>query len=468
MGLALNSICVSVFLGAALFIWYRQGSRKRSFFVSQAHLTCDPGGKNTGFNNVVSFITFSNSVPVLDLQNQILSCFIKEEMSFLRRLSIVDDMLVWEDAPSGWIPEDNVKIMYEGVKECEIEIIASSTLSSPISFEKPCWELVLFAEILDARGESSVGALFKYHHALADGSTMLERMLNRAIPANSTQSISEIMPVSRSLRNAHTSNLGWISCIASVLSLLTMRPDPAGMYRSRSLRNPDHKINVAFSSEAVCLSDVKLIAKKGEGERVSVNDVLTAIISQAFRAFQSNKSKDPPRDIRSVIWVSVPVPRTNDCGNAGLGFGYCKLPISIDNPKRCLEEVHRRLSTMKKSCQALVINRVLHLIGSIPISIGKKLAKLSADMASVSISNMAGPTAPIIWPVSSVGGQGSVKSIYFATSPPFHFGPLVSVMSYCGKFHISISARADLFSRSDLREILSEVSNAARKLLYSI
>ena len=119
-----------------------------------------------------------------------------------------------------------------------------------------------------------------------------------------------------------------------------------------------------------------------------------------------------------------------------------------------------------------MINSALKLIGALPVNVGKAISAKTADIASVSMSNLPGPSCPVYWPV---GGQdedtskiGLVASVHFATSPPFHFGPLLSVISYCGTFYVSVSARDELLSQSDLEWITGPgMREAADQLLAS-
>jgi len=121
-------------------------------------------------------------------------------------------------------------------------------------------------------------------------------------------------------------------------------------------------------------------------------------------------------------------------------------------------KTHSQLSEIKRSPEPLIINTALALIGSLPTWLGKLIAPLTADAASVSFSNMMGPTEKVYWPVTpgaATHDYGVIESIFFATSPPFHYGPLVSILSYDGIFFSTISARADMFSHEELIKILN-------------
>jgi hypothetical protein len=221
------------------------------------------------------------------------------------------------------------------------------------------------------------------------------------------------------------------------------------------------------------------------GTHYSLNDVLVSALSIAMRDFDSSERKTTRiQDATSVIWVSLP--RSADVeklegGNGGLGFASCALPLSVGTSDCVLDTVcktHERLGALKASEEPLVINMALYLIGRLPVWLGKRISALAADKASVSISNMAGPTSKLVWPIpppdarsnrTAYPGSGVVDSVYFATSPPFHYGPLFSLLTYHGNIYISVSARAELFSQQELVKLVKfYLLNAVIKMETSI
>ena len=458
MCLAQISICFVVILLCRFLLkkWRWGIPAGETCSVSQSHLTCDSGSSNEGVNCVVAVMTFTTAFPSITLRTSIVRNLVLKEKSLRKRLCVVEDMLSWVDVDPGWNPEDNFRILDEPMSESDLGGIAGSVLTAPISFERPCWEMTIIGNLKSISGEPISAVLFKYHHALADGSTMLAKLLARATCLDASQSITSLLPAPRIVRE-HSREMKLISIFQSLFSLLSMRPDSPGLFRARTLRAPGAKINVSLSSGMMTVAEAKRIAENC-GKEYSVNDVLTAVFARAFRHFQLKRSPSV-QDIKSVVWVSVKKPRKEDWGNSGLAFGYCQLALSAVDPLECLKQSHNRLCRLKTSADAVVINRALNVIGKVPVWFGKIIARNTANMASVSMSNLAGPMAPVVWPVdagepATSSCAGEIKSIHFVTSPPFQFGPLVSVISYNGKFFMSVSAREDLLSQSDLDEIM--------------
>ena len=93
------------------------------------------------------------------------------------------------------------------------------------------------------------------------------------------------------------------------------------------------------------------------------------------------------------------------------------------------------------------------------------MAGISADKASMSMSNLVGPRERVCWPTSDSGSGWEVQSVYFATSPPFRFGPLISIISYDNVFCVSMAARSDMLSAKELHRIVdTELVNAVVQL----
>ena len=437
--------------------------------VSRAHLTCDPGDYRYGYNAVVAIINFANQVAAEVFIEQFLGAIVENEMCFRLKMRFEGDCMSWAPADSTWIPNKNI-IIHEVIRRDSLQDLAGTIISSPLDLGKPAWELHFVESVIESDGvDPTSSVILKYHHAMADGFTMIQRMVGRIRALDASKSLADLFPHSRPVRSNSISlpRKVW-AFLASTVSILRMKADPPGLLRSLTQRKPGEPINVSFS-DLLSLEAVKRIAldasRKLVSGRVTVNDVLTSIITRALRLYALRNSAFDPQDITSVVWVSLnkDIQVEEEWDNANLGFAYVKLPLSKDDPWDCVTTCHQRLHELKSSTAPVVINTTLRLLGSLPISLSKQVSKATADVASVSMSNLIGPNAPVYWPVSegNTAGSGLVDSVYFATSPPFRFGPLVSIMSYCGTFYLSISARDSLLSKKDLDWITCEAIKLA-------
>ena len=456
--LAVWAISISIVMIIAL---KRRWNIESPCNVSRSHLTCDPGDESSGYNTVVAVVNFAGPVSLTEFWEKFLHAIVLKEARFRERMVFVDGFMRWTPAFPSWRPEDNLSVL-KSIRRNSIDSLAASMLSRPLDLSRPCWELQ-FIEKVEGTADADVtsAVIFKYHHAMADGFTMIQKMSSRIRAFDASKSLSELFPPAPMKNGSKTAMAGIseiLNFLQSAWTILRMQPDAQGPFRAVNQRTAGEKINIAFS-ESISLEEVKRIARLGSEKlelgRISVNDVITAIVTRALRSFYLESAPmSTPADLRTVVWVSLnkDMDSSSSWDNANLGFSYITLPVSEKDPWVALGSCHKSLNELKSSAGPLVINTTLRMLGSLPTKIGKRIAKQTADIASASLSNLIGPSAPVYWPVdnSDVTGSGLVDSVFFATSPPFRFGPLVSVISYCGTLYLSVSARDSLLTKQDL------------------
>jgi hypothetical protein len=83
------------------------------------------------------------------------------------------------------------------------------------------------------------------------------------------------------------------------------------------------------------------------------------------------------------------------------------------------------------------------------------------DKMSASISNFPGPVQKIRIPVApdngvnrTLEGVGTVRDAFFFVAPPFKYGPYVTIVSYCGKMYLALSAAEKLMSQKLVEELV--------------
>jgi hypothetical protein len=473
-------VLISWFLKAALPRRIRSQGSRQSCAVSRAQLTCDAGDSTAGYNSVVAVVKFAGPVSAPSFIRQFRSCVVEREKLFRMCMAFHGGNMEWYPANSSWTPSDNFEVISK-MNDSALSDLAATALASPIELAAPCWRIFFIEKVVNTGAEDFTSAVvFKYHHSMADGFTMIQKMATLIRPIDASRPLTELFPPSHKPekpRGLISSAAAAWQFLKSTIEILGMSPDAPGSFRSELDRRPGEPLVVSFSGN-IKLEQIKKIASRGSEKprsgRISINDVITAVISRAFRSFHIKKGEgDPNEDLTSVVWVSLNknMEKPQNWNNSNLGFAYVKLPLTCEKVDDCLSESHHRLVALKSSAGALVINTALRILGSLPLSIGKKVAKATADIASVSMSNLIGPNAPVYWPASGsdIEGAGLVDSIYFATSPPFRFGPLVSVISYCGTLYFSISAREGLLSKDDLDWITQVgISNAVDELASSL
>ncbi len=124
--------------------------------------------------------------------------------------------------------------------------------------------------------------------------------------------------------------------VQSTLKLLLMSPDPAGPLRPASPRTLTDKISVGMAEIPLSVTELKSIAKSadellhkshGIQGKLTLNDLVVAAVTMAFRAIAPTQSSD----VISAIWVGLnrksvverPPNRDDDWGNQNLGVDCC-------------------------------------------------------------------------------------------------------------------------------------------------
>lgn len=457
--------------------------------VSRAHLTCDPGNEIAGYNSVLATINFGTEVSSVDFFERFVSSVGADVPGSIwrNRMRFVDGRMSWEEVGI-WIPHEHLRVYSDIIPSGDVETIVSELMGSPLRLDRPCWEII-FLERVRENDRIFSTCILKYHHAMADGFTMLRHMLLRSYPVEfyPRRTGLDALPGVKKRSIKHRSYT-LSSIFRSVFSVIARQSDNPSTFRASSSRYPGEQIHVAFSDmEGVTVERLKGITqslRQNFQMQYTINDVLVAALTIAMRDFAlSGRGTVCHGDLSAVVWVSLPQNENMEdlqCGNSGLGFATCALPLRIpknDYLLETLKETQKRLAALKSSPEPVVINRALFLIGMLPVCLGKRISAIAADKASVSISNMAGPLEKLVWPVpppSKRGsnvypGSGIVDSVYFATSPPFRYGPLFSLLTYHGKVFVSVSARAELFSRLETSQLVNQyLLNAIIKMETSL
>jgi diacylglycerol O-acyltransferase / wax synthase len=444
---------------------------KKACGVSRAHLTCDPGDVSSGYNCVVAVLRFRDVLSGPDFRELFMSSVVQPAAASIltHRMSFEGGKMRWEPMGTDWDPESHIRIV-DSIS-CDLETRVSELMTTPLDLTRPCWE-VEFIESISRDSPASV-CVMKYHHCLADGFTMVQQMLARMEPVSSdSRPVIELIPSKRAITVATPSIWNRLGAFWSILKstgkLLFIRRDPPGVFRSAVFRTENEPIHVGLSDfGGIRVTELKKIATESAIPSISINDVILTILSLSLGSF-AEKSTKSISDVTTVIWVSLAreftaSPSPDKWDNTDLGFAYCKLPLSISEPKSCLKVVHERLDKLKGSMEPFVINTALRTIGKLPIGIGKVVAPMTADCASLSVSNIAGPTEQVRWPS---GKGGVVDTIHFATSPPFRYGLLVSVITYNDNVYMTLSARGSMLTSADLTEIANKhIRSSFEKLI---
>ncbi|TSC33608.1 WS/DGAT domain-containing protein [Corallococcus sp. Z5C101001] len=217
---------------------------------------------------------------------------------------------------------------------------------------------------------------------------------------------------------------------AAALGKLLVQPsDP-----SSPLRGPLGLRKVAAWSEPLPLERVKAVGRNLGG---TVNDVLLTAVTGALRRYLSSLEA-PLEDVHALVPVNLrpldaPVPR--ELGNR-FGVVFLRLPIHLEDPRRRLREVAKRMEALKRSPEAVVTSSALELLGRTPAAVERVAVDVMGSKASLVATNVPGPRQPV-----SLAGT-RLEGLTFWVPQAGHVGLGISLFSYAGQVTVGVASDA--------------------------
>ncbi|KAK7266775.1 hypothetical protein RIF29_19430 [Crotalaria pallida] len=351
---------------------------------------------------------------------------------------------------------------------------------------RPLWEI----HIIKYPTSSGAGTLvFKLHHALGDGYSLmgallscLQRADNPSLPLTlpkssqlpqlsifNTKTIFKRLPSIFSFAFHTISDFGW-----SILKSSLVEDDQTPI-RSRE---EDIKLrHVDISSVSFCLDHIKEV-KSILG--VSLNDVIAGLIFFGLRLYmqeinlKSSKAQSTAlvllnaRNIKGYKSVKEMVDNTNKGASWGNRFAFLHVPIPelsdarFENPLEFILEAHKEI-TRKKNSLATPLTGML-------LSMMKKLRgpEAAARYVHSTLRNSSTTISNIIGPVEQMSlANHPVKGLYFmVVGPPESL--TITIMSYMGKLRIAFGMEKGFIDKQKIKSCMENsfetIIIAARKI----
>lgn len=300
--------------------------------------------------------------------------------------------------------------------ESQLRELAGRIMSQSLDLTRPLWEMWLVEGLADGRW----ALLNKSHHALMDGisgtdlmGVVLDRRKETKPPAASTwqprPEPSAARLISSALGDTARVPLRQTANVALALATPThllrdLAAEVGGLAAlgRRAIRwetvldgpiGPHRSWGWARSN----LRDVKAVKNALGG---TVNDVVLAVISGAFRTFLLERGEQlDGRTIRTMVPVSMRQPgATNALGNQ-LSAVFADLPVGMADPVERLRSVTGQLSGLKAHGMAMGVETMLDATELFPPTLFALGARMSARLPQRSVStvttNVPGPQTPL-------------------------------------------------------------------------
>ena len=366
-------------------------------------------------------------------------------------------------------------------------IQASRLHARPLDRARPLWEFYIIEGLDNVEGypPGCFAVLSKMHHAAIDGASGVEiaaaihdlspdykiKASGKAIPKDRTPTATELIWRSQ-INNIKTPLRVFEVAKNTVPSFAKLVAGLARGKLSRVTDIPRTRFNTNVSPHRVfdavefSLSDIKDIKDAVPG--VTVNDVALAICGGGLRKYLQSKNELPERSLAAMAPVNI---RTKDQqGQAGNQVSQLTVQVrsDIEDAVERLIAVNAGTSQAKELNSAIGAKTMTDYTQFIPSTLTASAAKLSSRLALANrikpsyncvITNVPGPQVPLFY-------TGAKMLSNFGLGPAIDgMGLFHALLSYCGKFNISINACREMmpdpaFYADCLRESYKELYKA--------
>ena len=233
---------------------------------------------------------------------------------------------------------------------------------------------------------------------------------------------------------------------------LALPEDPRSIFKGKlGVRK-----RVAWSAP-IPLDEVKTLGKILD---CTVNDVLIAAVTGAFRSYMLSRGESPPpgSEIRATVPVNLrPLEHARELGNH-FGLVFLALPLGVSNPLERVYRVNERMTELKASKQATVAFGLLAALGMGPSALQKPALDLLSEKATLVLTNVPGPAQTLYL------AGGRVRDMMFWVPQSGNIGLGVSILSYDGKVFFGLIADRKLVPEPE--QIIQGFRPELDKLMY--
>jgi len=288
--------------------------------------------------------------------------------------------------------------------------LAGQVMSTPLSRDRPLWELWVADRLDDGR----IGIVGKAHHCMVDGIAAVELAAllfdpDPVAPPDgpddwapaSAPSTGELMLGGMLDRARDQVRLaGHSARIALSPGRLLAGAERAGRALGHSLSRtvPDRTLNEPISPYRRLgtlprgMDELRRV-KRAFG--VTVNDVVLAVAAGGVRRYLERRG-ERPRPLKAMVPVNVRVGGGSDLGNR-IAFLFMELPCDEPDPVSRLAGIHLATRERKAAGEPEGAGTVLELASYAPSPVQRALSRLVASPRTfnVVVSNIPGPVAQL-------------------------------------------------------------------------
>lgn len=369
----------------------------------------------------------------------------------------------------------------------ELEILVSDLASTPLDPSHPLWQFHVVENYVDGPA-----IIARIHHCIADGIALVQVFLSLTDPtregrpsarepdtwkqrrAREAKVFQRLLDPARDglemaahlgqrlveeggkiIQNpavASTYAAEASEIVRELVHSLTLENDPVTRFKGQL----GTRKRVAWA-DPLPLGEVKAVSK---AFGCTVNDVLIAAVTGAFRQYMISVGDDPESlpDIRATVPVNLrPLEHAQELGNH-FGLVFLSLPLSVDNPLERLYAVNDRMNELKSSKQAAVTLGFLAALGIGPSAVQKPVLDILSQKATAVLTNVPGPQQPLYLAGSRM------KEMMFWVPQNGSVGLGISILSYNNKVFFGLISDYRLLPEPSA--VISRFKTEFEKLLY--
>lgn len=368
--------------------------------------------------------------------------------------------VVEKDGACTWVEDDELHLGYHvqvrslgaDASDAELRAAIAAELERGLDRALPLWRVTLFP-----RDHGRVTVLFRAHHAVGDGVSLMQLLpsMNGAV-----------VPVPHDEADAASPPHGPLGGLIQRLTSMNGVLEHLGEVIADDLKHPDHlaaqvgdaRRTLAAIARVVALpddnptpfraplsgrravawtGDLSFAALKGlaRAQGVTLNDILLAALAGAFG--QVLRADGGRVSEQQNLRVSVPVNlRANGDGQLGNRFGLVllDLPVGLEGWHARLDVINERMAALKKSPEARAVFGALAAAGHLPSAAERYLVNFVGGKAAAVVSNLPGPRRAV-----TIGGA-RLSNLVFWPPQAARVGIGVSFLSYANRVTVGISA----------------------------
>jgi diacylglycerol O-acyltransferase / wax synthase len=360
--------------------------------------------------------------------------------------------VAWEDDPRFELEHHfhRLTLPAPGDHAALLELVGD-LMGKPLGYDKPLWKMYL----VEGYG-SGCAIVYRVHHCIGDG-IAISRVLMSLTDEKPDGAVAPAPPVDGRLQfSARRHDLGELMRAGKNFRRAVTKPPPIGSDADIVLKGELGVAQRVAATQPVRLDDVKRIADEAGA---TINDVMLSAVTGALRGYLRERGS-AVAEIRASVPINLrplsePVPRS--MGNK-FGLALLTLPLGVDDPRKRLAEIHRRMADIKHSPEGAFSYNMLRVAGMMPLNVERDFIEISTARATAVITNVPGPPHRVYLAGTPVQGM-------LAWAPkPGSLSMSVTIFSYNGEITASLAADAGVIP--DPERIVTGVKHELAELLH--